>query len=86
MQAELLLVTRNRSAIEWNLPRFLRTSNLLESRRDPAVAMQMFLSGVASNLLAPSFGAWLLPNGQQAWSYLTGVSVTYSAALIRAAE
>ena len=59
----------------WNLPRFLRTSNLLESRRDPAVGMRMFLSGPSSNLLAPSFGGWTLPNGRHAWSYMTGISV-----------
>jgi hypothetical protein len=45
MQAELLLVTRNISAIKRFLPLSLRTSNLIESRRDPAMGMQTFLSG-----------------------------------------
>ena len=86
MQAELLLTSRNRTAIREFLPYFLRVSNLLESRRDPATGMTLFLSGVASNLLAPSFGAWKLDNGRAAWSYLTGISVTYSAALDRVIE
>ena len=39
-------------------------------------------TGPSSNLLAPSFGGG--PNGS--WSYLTGVSVTYTAALVRMLE
>jgi hypothetical protein len=56
------------------------------NRRDPAVGMHMFLSGPSSNLLAPSFGGWTLPNGRHAWSYMTGISITYSAALLRMIE
>ena len=36
--------------------------------------------------LAPSFGAWRLDNGKHAWSHLTGLSVTYVAALDRIVE
>ena len=86
MQAELLVITRNTSAIEWNLPRFLRTFNLIEARRDFASGGLLFLSGPSSNLLAPSFGGWPLDNGKHAWSYMTGVAVTYAAGLIRAIE
>eukprot|EP00052_Salpingoeca_macrocollata_P027203 m.257348 g.257348 ORF g.257348 m.257348 type:complete len:740 (-) comp22707_c0_seq3:50-2269(-) len=86
MQAELLLISRNTSDIEHHLPLFLRTSNLLESRRDPASGMTMFLSGPSSNLLAPSFGGWAQDTGKHAWSYMTGVSVTYTAALNRMIE
>jgi hypothetical protein len=86
MQSELLLISRNTSAIAEFLPISLRTANLIEGRRDPATGMQTFLSGPSSNLLAPSFGGWKLDNGRHAWSYLTGVSVTYSAALIRLVE
>jgi hypothetical protein len=86
MQAELLLVSRNVSAIGKFLPRALRTSNLLEGRRDPAAGMLAFLSGPSSNLLAPSFGSWKLDNGRHAWSWMTGLSVTYAAALARLVE
>ena len=86
MQSELLLISRNLSGIlDW-LPKALRTSNLIEGRRDPSSAMMTFLSGPSSNLLAPSFGGWALPNGRHAWSWMTGVSVTYSAALARMVE
>ena len=50
MQGELLLTSRNMSAVKEFLPYFLRVSNLLESRRDPSTGMRLFLSGVASNL------------------------------------
>ena len=50
MQGELLLTSRNMSAVKEFLPYFLRISNLLESRRDPSTGMRLFLSGVASNL------------------------------------
>jgi hypothetical protein len=84
MQSELLLVTRNMSDIEHYLPLFLRTSNLLESRRDTTT--NLFLCGPACNLLAPSFGGWALPNGRHAHAYMTGLSVTYAAALNRLIE
>ena len=60
MQAELLVINRNVSGIAWNLPRFLRTFNLIEGRRDFATGGLLFLSGPSSNLLAPSFGGWQL--------------------------
>lgn len=86
MQSELLLISRNMSAIAEFLPLSLRTSNLIEGRRDAATGMQTFLSGPSSNLLAPSFGGWQLENGRHAWSYMTGISVTYSAALMKLVE
>eukprot|EP00656_Telonema_subtile_P052705 TRINITY_DN7418_c0_g1_i2.p1 TRINITY_DN7418_c0_g1~~TRINITY_DN7418_c0_g1_i2.p1 ORF type:complete len:421 (-),score=84.05 TRINITY_DN7418_c0_g1_i2:45-1307(-) len=86
MQAELLLISRNQSAILEFLPQALRTSNLIEGRRDPASGMTAFLSGPSSNLLAPSFGGWTLDNGRHAWSWMTGMVITYSAALLRLVE
>jgi hypothetical protein len=86
MQAELLLVSRNASAAREFLPQALRTSNLIEGRRDPASGMTAFLSGPSSNLLAPSFAGWTLDNGRHAWSWMTGISVTYAAALMRLVE
>ena len=82
MQAEQLLVSRNRSAIREFMPLFWRTATLLENRRHAQSGYTTFLTGPSSNLLAPSFGAG--PNGT--WSYLTGVSVTYTAALNRMIE
>ena len=57
---------------------------LLESRLDPSTGL--FLIGDAANLLAPSAGAWLLPNGTRAPAWLTGVSVSYAAAMDRVVE
>ena len=83
MQAELLLISRNSSHIVEFIPQALRASNLIEGRRDPASGYKAFLSGASSNLLAPSFGGWKLDNGRIAWSWMTGISVTYAAALQR---
>ena len=44
MQAELLLISRNMTLVSAMLPLFLRTSNLLESRRDSTT--NMFLTGL----------------------------------------
>ena len=79
MVAEQLLVSRNKTGAAHYLPLFLRTSGMLEQRRDPRTQNTTFLTGVGSNLLAPSFGGG--PNGSLA--HLTGVSVTYTAALDR---
>ena len=86
MQAELLLISRNASAARAFLPQALRTSNMVEARRDPASDYLAFLTGPASNLLAPSFGAWRLDNGRHAWSWMTGIVVTYAGALLRLVE
>eukprot|EP00750_Incisomonas_marina_P009196 INCI15842.4.p1 GENE.INCI15842.4~~INCI15842.4.p1 ORF type:complete len:1009 (+),score=144.97 INCI15842.4:571-3597(+) len=82
MMAEMLLVSRNRTGAAYFMPLFMRTSNLLESRRDPANNNLTFLTGPSTNLLAPSFGGG--PNGTRA--YLAGVSITYAAALNRLIE
>ncbi len=82
MQAELLLITRNKTGIRDFFPVALHTAALLEARRHAATKYTTFLTGPSSNLLAPSFGGG--PNGT--WSYLSGVSVTYTAALDRMIE
>jgi len=85
MQAEQLLVERDAAAAESvYLPLFNRTLNLIESRREPA--LDLFFSGDASNLLAPSYGAFLLDNGTRVPAFLTGMSVSYVAALDRVIE
>lgn len=82
MQAELLLVSRNRTAIRHYMPLFWRTAAFVENRRHAQTGYTTFLTGPSSNLLAPSFGGG--PNGT--WSYHSGVSVTYTAALNRMIE
>jgi hypothetical protein len=82
MQAEQLLIDRDApAASKVYLSLFNRTLALIESRRDAAT--NLLYSGVSSNLLAPSYGAWLLPNGTRVPAFLTGMSVSYVAALDR---
>ena len=84
MQAELLLVGRDKKAIEDYLPKLRRCANLIESRRDPE--NNLFLAGPAGNLLAPSFAGWKRADGTYDKAYLTGLSITYIAALDRLIE
>ena len=84
MQAEQLLQERKLDDIEYFLPLFNRTMNLILSRQHPG--NNMFLFGDASNLLAPSYGAWLQPDGTRKPAYLTGAGVTYVAAIDRVIE
>lgn len=84
MQAEQVLQERDPTAFALYLPLFNRTLNLIESRRN--ATLNLFYSGDASNLLAPSYGAWLLPNGSRVPAFLTGMSVSYIAALDRVIE
>lgn len=86
MVGEQILVGRNASAAADYLPLFLRTSNMLEARRDPATSYSTFLTGPSSNLLAPSFGGASVGQGYGGWAALTGVQVTYIAALDRMTE
>ncbi len=84
MQSELLLISRDAQAIAKYLPKLERCANLIETRRDPT--NNLFLVGPAGNLLAPSFAGWKKPDGTYGKAYLTGLSVTYIAALDRLAE
>ena len=84
MQAELLLVDRSAAKAAPFIPLFNRTLNLIESRRDAATGL--LLAGTSSNLLAPSYGAHLLPNGTRVPAFLTGMCVSYVAALDRVVE
>ncbi len=84
MQAEMLLVTRDRAAIAHYLPLLERSANFLETRRDPA--NDLFLAGPAGNLLAPSYAGYKRPDGTYDKAYLTGLSVTTIAALDRLIE
>ena len=84
MQAELLLISRDAEAIAKYLPKLERCANYIESRRDPK--NNLFLAGPAGNLLAPSYAGWKKPDGTYDKAYLTGLSITYIAALDRLIE
>lgn len=83
-QAELLLIDRDPTAIQKYLPSLRRCANFIESRRDPK--NNLFLAGAAANLLGPSYAGWKKPDGTYDKAYLTGLSVTYIAALDRLTE
>lgn len=84
MQSELLLISRDTKAIAHYLPLLERCAAFIETRRDPT--NNLFLAGPAANLLAPSYAGWLKPDGTYGKAYLTGLSVTYIAALDRLIE
>jgi hypothetical protein len=84
MQSELLLISRDKSAIEKYLPNLRRAVAFVETRRDPK--NNLFLAGPAANLLAPSDGGYKQPDGKFGHAYLTGLSITHIAALDRMIE
>jgi len=84
MQSELLLISRDKAAIQHYLPMLECSANFIESRRDPK--NNLFLAGPAGNLLAPSYAAWKRPDGTYDKAYLAGLSVTYIAGLDRLIE
>ncbi|MDH7481708.1 MAG: hypothetical protein QHH26_07015 [Armatimonadota bacterium] len=83
MQAELLLIQRDKAAIKKYLPNLERACNFIETRRD---ANGLFLVGPAANLLAPSYGGIRQPDGSFGRGYLAGLSVNYIAACDRMIE
>lgn len=84
MQSEILLVNRDKKALEHYLPKMERACNFIERARDPK--NNLFLVGPACNLLAPSYGGVKQPDGTFGKGYLTGVTITYLAALDRMIE
>lgn len=84
MQAEILLVNRDRKALAHYLPKMERACDFIEKTRDPK--NNLFLVGPACNLLAPSYGGVKQPDGSFGKGYLAGLSVTYLAALDRMVE
>jgi len=84
MQSELLLISRDAKAIARYLPKLERGAAFIETRRDPT--NNLFLAGPAGNLLAPSYAGWKRPDGTYDKAYLTGLSITYLAALDRIIE
>lgn len=84
MQSELLLISRDRDAINHYLPMLERSADFLDSRRDKT--NNLFLAGPAGNLLAPSYAGWRKPDGSYGMAYLAELSVTCLAALDRLIE
>ncbi|MGB5745722.1 MAG: hypothetical protein WBM69_01995, partial [Desulfobacterales bacterium] len=84
MQAEILLVNRDKKALEQYLPKMERACNFIERTRDQK--NNLFLVGPACNLLAPSYGGVKQPDGTFGKGYLAGLSITYLAALDRMVE
>lgn len=83
MQAELLLISRDVNKVAHYLPKLERCANFIETRRD---TNDLFLAGPAGNLLAPSYAGWKKSDGTYWQAYLTGLSITYIAALDRLIE
>ena len=81
MQSELLLETRNQQAISKYLPKLERVANFVWIRHDPR--NNLFLAGDAANLLGPSYAGYKEPDGNFGKAYLTGLSITYIAAINR---
>ncbi|MEI6679103.1 MAG: hypothetical protein WCL21_10885 [Mariniphaga sp.] len=84
MESEILLVGRDKNAVGHYLPKMERACEFIEKARDPK--NDLFLVGPACNLLAPSYGGVRQPDGTFGKGYLTGVSITYLAALDRMVE
>ena len=84
LQSELLLISRDAQAIARYLPKLERSAAFIETRRDPT--NHLFLVGPAGNLLAPSYAGWHRSDGTYDKAYLTGLSITYLAALDRLVE
>jgi hypothetical protein len=84
LESELLLISRDPTAIAHYLPLLERSANFLDTRRDPK--NNLFLAGPAANLLAPSYAGWHRPDGTYGEAYLSGLSITYIAALDRLIE
>jgi hypothetical protein len=84
MQTEILLTNRDKKALDHYLPKMERACEFIERTRDPK--NNLFLVGPASNLLAPSYGGVKQPDGSFGKGYLTGLSITYLAALDRMVE
>ena len=84
LQSELLLISRDPQAIARYLPKLERCAAFIETRRNPT--NNLFLAGPAGNLLAPSYAGWKRPDGTYDKAYLTGLSITYLAALDRLIE
>jgi len=79
MTAEMLIFSRDNELIQKYVPLMKRSVNHIENAR---AKNGLFLVGPACNLLAPGYGgSFNEETGELEKGYLTGISVTYSAAL-----
>jgi hypothetical protein len=83
-KAEMLLASRNPRDIKEYLPKLELGLDYVETRRDPQ--NDLFKVGPAANLLAPNYAGTKKDDGSFAPGYLTGISVSYAAALDRVIE
>ena len=85
MQADILLASRNMGQIIYYLSLMKRSAEFIEGARNRE--NHLFLVGPGCNLLAPSYGAAKNPvTGNTEKCYLTGLSITYCAALKKMIE
>lgn len=86
MQAELMLIRRDKNEIEKYLPLLEQGAAFIDDRRDKN--NNMFLMGAASNLLGPSFSGTgkIMPDGSFGKAYLAEISINYIATLDRLIE
>jgi hypothetical protein len=84
VQAEILLASHDIQKAMLYLPKMERACDCIERTRDPK--NNLFLVGAACNLLAPSYAGVKLPDGTWGKAYLSGLSITYLAALDRMIE
>lgn len=82
LKCEQLLFSRNKEDIERYLPLLRRSVNHIDAVIDEN---GLPLVGPSSNLLAPSYGG-SFQNGEIGKGYLTGLTITYAAALARLIE
>ncbi len=84
LECDLLLFERDVDAVKKYIPLMKRSMEFIEGAR---AENGLFLTGASSNLLAPSYGGSFDKNTNTVGkAYLTGVSVTYGAALKKFAE
>ena len=84
MQAEILLTNHDLKSTLNYLPKMERACDCIERTRDPK--NNLFLVGAACNLLAPSYAGIKQEDGTLEKAYLSGLSITYLAALNRMIE
>ena len=86
LQSELLLIKRDKAAIDRYLPLLEQCVDFIDSRRDSV--KNIFLVGTAGNLLAPSYAGSgkQMADGTFEPAYLTEISINYLAGLNRMIE
>ncbi len=86
LQSELLLIKRDKAAINRYLPLLEQCVDFIDNRRDSV--KNIFLVGTAGNLLAPSYAGSgrQLPDGTFEPAYLAEISINYLAGLYKIIE